>query len=311
MATQSHSSPPRDRELLTSFERAFDPARPERLPAGSRLVGFGEISMVFRVPGVDGRVVKRVAGLKRDETAEYREVVESYVSRLREHGVNVAEVETIEVEPESGRRIVYLVQEAHDPDRFANRRAAGATDEQLETLLLTVLGHVEAVLATGAGLDAQLSNWVLARPDSFDELTYLDLTTPMLRERGRERLDLAFVLRSLPLPIRLGMRAARADRAMMSRYYDRRTVAMDIVSNLIKEGLSRRLPFAIRVVNEWLRGIGERALTLQEVRADYRNDARMWAFLHWIRRPDRWVRKRLLGRTYDWGIAPRIDRRTR
>ena len=131
----------------------------------------------------------------------------------------------------------------------------------------------------------------------------------VLRDGGRERLDLGFALRSLPLPIRAAMRATRAERKMMDRYYGRRTIVMDVVSNLVKEGQAHRLPQAIDVVNRWLDRLGERPLTLAGVRADYRSDARLWAFLQWVKRPDRWVRARLLHRPYDWVLPPAIDRK--
>ncbi len=300
-----------DRARLEVFERAFDPARPDALPEGAELVGFGEISMVFRLAHEPGRVFKRVAGLRGDEAVAYRQVVEAYVARLDACGLSVAPIELVEVERAPGRRITYLAQAAVDPSLLGNRVARGATDEELGTLLGAILEHADAVLRRGGGLDAQLSNWALARRGAWDDLVYLDLTTPMIRERGREALDLAFMLRSLPLPIRLAMRAARAERSMMDRYYARRTVALDVVSNLVKEGMERRLPAAVEIVNRWLRAHGEAPLTLEEVRADYRSDARMWAFLHAVRRPDRWVRTKLLRQSYDWGITPVIDRGTK
>lgn len=300
-----------DRGRLEAFERGFDPAQPEALPEGAELVGFGEISMVFRLAHEPGRVFKRVAGLRGDEAVGYRQVVEAYVARLDACGLQVAPIELVEVERAEGRRITYLAQEALDPALLGNRVAKGATDEELETLLTSILDHADEVLRRGGGLDAQLSNWALVRPGAWGELVYLDLTTPMMRERGREALDLSFMLRSLPLPIRAAMKVARADRSMMDRYYTRRTVALDVVSNFIKEGMARRLAVGVEIVNRWLRRHGERPLTLEEVRADYRNDARMWAFLHAVRRPDRWVRTRLLRQSYDWGITPVIDRGTK
>lgn len=296
---------------LEAFERGFDPARPDALPRGAELVGFGEISMVFRLAHEPGRVFKRVAGLREDEAVAYRQVVEAYVARLDACGMRVAPIELVEVERARGRRITYLAQEAVDPSLLGNRVAKGASDAELEVLMTTILDHADAVLRRGSGLDAQLSNWALARPGAWDDLVYLDLTTPMMRERGREALDLSFMLRSLPLPIRAAMRLARADRSMMDRYYARRTVALDLVSNLVKEGMARRLPVAVEIANRWLRRHGETPLTLEEVHADYRSDARMWAFLHAVRRPDRWIRTRVFGQSYDWGITPVIDRRTK
>ena len=295
---------------LEAFEQAFDPARPTDPPAGVEMVGFGEISMVFKLDQHPDRVFKRVAGLRPSELVPYRRVVDAYVARLESCGVRVASVEAFEVEREEGRPILYLAQRAIDPALLAHRQVADASDAELERLLETILGHIDAVIpGGGTGLDAQLSNWALDEAGAFERLTYLDLTTPMLRDGARERLDLGFALRALPLPIRGLMRAVRADRKMMDRYYDQRSVAMDVVSNLVKEGQAHRLPLAIDVVNRWLTRIDARPLSLGEARADYRADARLWAFLQWVKRPDRWVRTRLLGRPYDWVLAPSIDRK--
>lgn len=295
---------------LYAFEQAFDPARPTARPAGSEMVGFGEISMVFKLDRYPDRVFKRVAGLRPTELIPYRQVVDAYVARLESCGVAVASVEAFEVEREAGRPILYLAQRAIDPALLAHRQVAEASDAELERLLETILGHIDAVIPRGGiGLDAQLSNWALDAPGAFDRLTYLDLTTPMLRDGERERLDLSFALRALPLPMRALMQATRAEQKMMGRYYHRRSVALDVVSNLVKEGQAHRLPLAIDVVNRWLGRIGARPLSLRGVRADYRADARLWAFLQWVKRPDRWVRTRLLRRPYDWVLAPAIDRK--
>lgn len=82
VATPPRGAPGIGFEGLRAFERAFDPARPEDPPPGSRMVGFGEISIVFELDSHPGRVFKRVAGLRGDETVAYRQLVDAYVARL-------------------------------------------------------------------------------------------------------------------------------------------------------------------------------------------------------------------------------------
>ena len=298
---------------LERFERGFDPLAPTRA-RGATIVGFGEISVVLSLDAHPGWVLKRVAGLRRAEIAGYRALVAEYVAALEARGVAVAPTETAEVRRD-GRALVYVLQRALPPARLAAGFARRARDEELRALLGAVLAATGDVVrardGVHLGLDAQLSNWALARDGAPHELVYLDVTTPLVRSRGQDRLDVAFLLRGLPAPLAWAMRRVGAPQKMMARYFSPRTVALDVVSNLYKEGCAPRVPLALEVVNAWLAREGHRALEAREVRADYRDDARMWAALHWVKRPDRWLRTRVLRQPYDWVLPPSIDRRTK
>ncbi|MBX3274673.1 MAG: hypothetical protein KF729_30685 [Sandaracinaceae bacterium] len=300
-------------EALERFERGFDPLAPGRA-RGATIVGFGEISVVLSLDAHPGWVLKRVAGLSGEESGAYRALVAEYVAALEARGVVVAPTETVEVRRD-GRTLVYVLQRALPADRLAPRFARGASDEALRELLGAVLEATERTVrprgGSHLGLDAQLSNWALARDGAPRELVYLDVTTPLLRAHGADRLDVAFLLRALPAPLAWAMRRTGAPAKMMGRYFAPRTVALDVVSNLYKEGCAARVPLALEVVNAWLARAGHRALDAREVRADYRDDARMWAVLQWVKRPDRWVRTRVLRQPYDWVLPPSIDRRTK
>jgi hypothetical protein len=291
-----------DSALVRAFERRLDVLRPEAT-RGAKILGFGEISVVFELDEHPGLVFKRVAGFRAGEDARYAAVVKAYVHALEARGVRVAPVTTIAV-PGRGGPIVYLAQRRLESTTLGHRVLQTGSDRALQTLLESVLEHVGAVVGDGTiGLDAQLSNWSAA-----GELVYLDLSTPLLRENGAERLPLGFLLRSLPDALGWALTVSGKKRSMLDRYYDRRHVAMDIVSNFVKERRGDRLAFGIDVVNRWLAEQGSRPLTIDEVRADYRADARTWALLQWVRRPDRFLRTKVLKRPYDFLLQPPLER---
>ena len=146
---------------------------------------------------------------------------------------------------------------------------------------------------------------------SGQTLWYIDTSTPLVREDGRELLDVELLLRSLPAPLVPLVRWLYLDE-ILDRYYEVRRVLMDLLGNLLKERLEPLLGPGLERVNAVLAGrlawLGAPPLTEREVRRYYRADARMWQVLLGLRRLDRFVRVRLLGRPYPFLLPERIER---
>ena len=288
---------------LCAFEAALDPGR--ALPAGTTIIGWGEISTVFVVDALPGRVLKRMAGFRAAEVAPYIAAVEGYCAALGARGVAVVDTLAVPVALPDRHPVVYLVQPALAAESIGHRVVRDGDDASVRALLDAVLGHVDAVLAhTGGerlGLDAQVSNWAWRDGRAL----YLDVSTPLMRAAdGRECLDPAIALRSMPAPLAWGFERW-ALREILDRYYDPREVMKDVAANFSKEGRADRLPLALAAIAEHLH---ERVPSAREVRRYYRRDARMWRLFQLARRLDRFWQTRVRRRGYDYLLPGRVAR---
>lgn len=137
-------------------------------------------------------------------------------------------------------------------------------------------------------------------------LRYFDTSTPLLRRDDREQLDPELFLRSAPsFLVWIIRRFMLAD--VMERYYDRRKVAVDLVANLFKEQRPDLVPDAVRLVNDYLGAAGAAPVTEDEVRAYYREDARIWRVYLAFRKVDRLLH-RLLGKEYPYILPGKVVR---
>jgi hypothetical protein len=91
---------------------------------------------------------------------------------------------------------------------------------------------------------------------------------------------------------------------VLERYHQPRTVVLDLAANLLKERLDQHIPTVLAAAGDRL----EPPLLEDEVRADYRTDARTWAALQALRRADRFWQRRVRRRPYPFLLPDRIDR---
>jgi hypothetical protein len=138
-----------------------------------------------------------------------------------------------------------------------------------------------------------------------DEVLFLDVTTPMLKdEAGRDRLDTELFLAAVPPPVRPLFRRYVVHQ-VIDKYLDPRGVALDLIANLIKEGQEHRIAPFLQAANRHL----AQPLDQTEVRRYYEGDARVWTAWQAMRRVDRFVRTRLLRKPYPFLLPGRIERR--
>jgi hypothetical protein len=120
---------------------------------------------------------------------------------------------------------------------------------------------------------------------------------------GSSDLDTEVFLASLPWLLRGGVRRCVLP-GILSRYHDRRTVILDLAANLTKERLESWIPTVLEAAADRL----EPPLTVDEVRRDYRSDARTWKLLQAVRRADRSWQRRIRRRPYPFLLPDRIER---
>jgi len=286
---------------------------------GLTVLGYGEISCVLRWPiGADARACKRLPGFRNRAAFDaYRHVFDRYVAALCAAGVEVEPTEVHAVARPDGSLVGYLVQPLAPLDTLGPQ-VLGRLDPAADaggpaggrSLLAAVAAAVVGAVTPTVGLDAQISNWVW----TGGRLTYLDLTTPMLRTpAGVSELDTRLFLARMPWALRPALARFVAPR-ILATYHEPRSILVDLVANLIKERLGRWLPIALAVANAALASSGPEVaggrepIDEDEVRSYYEADKRMWALLQGVSRADRAWQRRVRRRPYGFLLPGPIER---
>lgn len=269
---------------------------------GLEVVGYGEISTVLRVQTPHGDFAcKRLPRFEtRARFEAFDALLQAYLAALERGGVVPAHTEAVIVPAVQGGVVAYCVQPSLPVETLAPRLLAGATETQGAAVLSRIFSALRGVISDRVGIDGQLSNWVL----NGDELLYLDITTPLLRdEQGRDALDYGVFVASLPWLLR-GVLERFVAPGIAAKYFDLRQVLRDFVANLFKERLERWVPLALETANRFV----SPPLTLDEVRSYYRSDAMMWAVLQRLRRWDRSWQRKVRRRQYPYLLPGEISR---
>ncbi len=306
------------REVLERTEWSLDPGAPER--GGARVLGYGEISVALSLPELPGLVCKRMSGFADDAVAAtYVDLVESYLAQLARAGVTVAPTEVVTVRREGRGPVVYLLQPRLPADSLGHHLLLTADDDIVRssigaalTVVAKVARHSAATDGAEVALDGQLSNWSFSPDPAASDPVLIDVGTPFVRQNGAHALDVEVLLAPVPPGIRAYYRRKRLIEAYLDDYFVPRTVALDLLGNFYKEGAAARLPIGIDVVNEWLADEGlpgpRGPVTADEVERYYRKDADLLALYLRLRRMDRFLRTRLLRRTYDYVLPGQVQR---
>jgi hypothetical protein len=283
-----------EQRVTRALESAHAPA-PE-------VLGYGEISSVLALRFDGGGVAcKRLPPFPSARAFEaYRSCFEDQIEAFEAGGVPVLATELRRVAGAGSGPIAYCVQPLVDAPALVPARLAHDSGPRGTELVQTILDLALAYVAPTRGFDGQLANWAVAD----GELVYLDVSTPLLRdEEGRERLDVGVFLASLPWALRGFVRHFML-RGILDPYYSPRGVVLDLLGNLIKEGLGERLP-------EWVpiaaRRLGE-PLSVDEVRRHYTGDARTWRLLQRLRRLDRAWQRHVRRRPYPFLLPGPVQR---
>jgi hypothetical protein len=266
------------------------------------VLGYGEISSVVAWPDANGpHACKRLPRFDdREHFEDYRTLFDEYVTALRGTGVVVHESHLATVDQPDGRVVAYCVQPVLPRGVLAPALLRTADEARCREVLTTVVDHIATTVQPTLGIDAQLSNWAAAGGG----LVYLDVTTPLLRDGdGKDRLDTELFMASLPALFRPIVRRFLLD-SILDPYYSPRRAALDVTGNLRKEGLDAHVPTAVAVANERL----AIDLTVEEVEAHYRRDARLWSILQRARRVDRTWQRHVRRRPYPFLLPGPVER---
>lgn len=270
--------------------------------SGFEVLGYGEISAVVScASGGRSWACKRLPPFPGAADADrYAALFEEYVATLRARDVTVVPSTLQRVTRDDGRVVIYCVQPLLPAGQLAVNVLERSGEAQARALFETILTRIRAAVSPQVGIDGQLSNWVV----QDDDVAMLDVTTPMLKDAaGRNRLDMELFLAAVPPPVRPLFRRYVVP-SVVDKYHDPRGVTLDLVANLIKEGLESHIGPFLAVANCDLRP----PIAEADVRRYYAGDARVWTVWQALRRCDRFIRQRLLGQPYPFLLPGRIDR---
>jgi len=316
-----------DKDYLIEFEQGIDPIHPEHSRIPAHVLGYGEMSTVMTISGTNPNLVfKRMPMFHAESELEpYLFLYETYLEHLANAGVTAVSATITSIVPSKGNIIVYIIQEKIDGGALLNKAIHKCTDDNVVQLFNAILINIAQVFAyndehkdeVAIGFDAQMSNWAITGCDGSGgplphplELIYIDTSSPLLRLRGEELLDPELFLRSAPSFLRWVIRLLFLD-DVMSRYYNRRQVIIDVLANLYKEKRAEVIPNLLISANDYLEETGQtdafKPITGAEVASYYKEDARIWSLYLNARRIDRQL-YRLLGRPYPYVLPGHVDR---
>lgn len=310
---------------LRAFEDGLNVRRPDKSRVPARVLGFGEISTVLEIQSA--RLIdlafKRMPMFRAEaEVTRYSALYHDYVDVLSNRvGVRVAPGELIDLGDRPGRRVLYIAQAKLPPGSIAHRAIQGLPADEALRVVQAALAETRKVFDfnrahapdLALGFDGQISNWAIVDFEAGQplpgeiRLTYLDTGTPLMRRNGREQLDPELFLRSAPVFLAWLLRLLYLEE-VLTRYYDFRRVALDLVANFYKEQRPDLIPDLIDLVNaSFPAGEGLKPLTAQEVTAYYKQDAQLWRAYLAARKIDR-VLHRLLRKDYPYILPAQIKR---
>lgn len=319
-----------DVALFREIEQGLNCAQPERSRRPARVLGFGEISAVLAfdsVPEVAGWAFKRLpVFVSKDEAMSHTGLTERYVSMLRrDAGIDVCETVYFNVPVRPGLVVFYAAQRMLPGDHIGSAVLRWAPDADCLALFDAVLRQVERIWefnrahagSSELAIDLQLSNWAIVSPETRPRitpdtpLTYIDVTTPLLRIDGKEQINTRALIRACPTLLRWPVRKFMAD-GVVSRYYEPRTCVMDVIGNCIKEGREDLVPAMVDVANAFFArkpaSLDIAPMTVADVFRYYREDALIFVVFLGLKKLDRSIKSGLLRQRYDNILPDRIER---
>ena len=299
---------PIDIKHIKVFERGLNPQHPERSDIPAQIVGYGEISSIFKIPPYNDWVFKRLPLFDTEEEATlYIDKYNKYTARLKEAGLQLPNDEAFLVK--SKRVVVYFAQEALEKsDLCQNKVHTFSTTEALK-MIANIFREIKKVTDfnknntdVALSIDGQISNWALVDK----KLLYFDTSTPLFKLKGIEQMNPELLLNSTPRAMRWLIRKFFLQE-VMDRYYDIRLIYIDLIANLHKEKKTDLIDKAIDLANDLLPN-DEVKISRKEVDKYYQNDKFIWQLFLALRRIDRWLTNTLFRKQYEFILPGKIER---
>ncbi|MBU3952867.1 MAG: hypothetical protein KJ658_12050 [Proteobacteria bacterium] len=306
-----------DQTYIDAFEKSLNPVKPETSRLPFKILGYGEISSIFTMEKYPGIVFKRLPFFPGMQSAvSYRDQCFAYTTHLKNAGLNLPEEDGFITHSPGRPHVLYLAQGLFNADTFCHQLIHTLDPDQITQMIDTVLDAVNKVRLYNEkfmpklqiAVDAQLSNWTWTVENNTRKLYLIDTSTPFYRIKGKEQLDVTLLIKSMPFVIRMLIHLINLE-DVVARYYDYRTVFLDIIGNLIKEQAPDLIDPFIQIANQKIADDFNLApISRQEVMAYYQKDKMIWMAFSTLRRIDRFVTATLLKKRYEFLLPGTIKR---
>ncbi len=317
-----------DIEVLKKLEKSIDTSDPEKGEVPIKILGYGEISLVFEIVGDPEQIAyKRIPIFKNEKQVNRHIWAYNEYNRIliQDVGLNLPNYDVAWFRDNEDKIQFYCVQEKISSESVGNRVIHDLSTEDIETLILLVMREMKKLWVYSKnhetidiGLDGQISNFAIIGYDPNNpiiekdtKLVYFDTSTPMFRKNGIEAMDAELFLESTPSFLRFIVKAAFLDE-VVDRYYDWRLVTIDLIANFFKEQKPELIPGIIRQVNKFFKEeaseFNMKPITFEEVQKYYKNDKMIWVIFQNARKIDRFIKTKLFKKKYDFYLPGKIKR---
>ncbi len=317
-----------DIEVLKKLERSIDTYNPEKGEVPIKILGYGEISLVFEIVGDPEQIAyKRIPIFENEKQVNRHIWAYNEYNRIliQDVGLNLPKYDVAWFKDNEDKIQFYCIQEKISSESVGNRVIHDLRTEDIETLILLVMREMKKVWVYSKnhetidlGLDGQISNFAVIGYDPNNpkiekdtKLVYFDTSTPMFRKNGIEAMDAELFLESTPSFLRFLVKAAFLDE-VIDRYYDWRLVTIDLIANIFKEQRPELIPGIIRQINKFFKEeaseFNMEPITFEEVQKYYKNDKMIWVIFQNARKIDRFIKTKLLKKKYDFYLPGKIKR---
>ncbi|UYP45578.1 hypothetical protein NEF87_001863 [Candidatus Lokiarchaeum ossiferum] len=319
-------------EILQLLEKTLDVSHPEQGEVPIKILGFGEISLVFEVlhGNLSNLAFKRLPIFEsKDQITQHINAYNEYNRILQESlGIQVPSSDTTWVfsDEKKTKISLYCIQDKVDPSSIGSKVIHNLPETDLIQFIRIVLTQMKKVWDYNQsspmeklqiGLDGQISNWSVIGYDSTNptitletQLLYIDTSTPMYRINGEDAMEGKLFLKSAPSFLRWVLKPLLQE--VLDRYYNWRDVVIDMVANFYKEQLADRIPAILTEVNHFFANDAAShniaPLSLDEVKKYYKHDKFIWVLFQQLRKFDRFLKTKILRKRYDFYLPPKIKR---
>ncbi|MFX1574294.1 MAG: DUF6206 family protein [Promethearchaeota archaeon] len=317
-----------DIDLLKELERTIDTVHPEKGKVPIKILGYGEITLVFEIiDDPQNYAYKRLPIFETHQQAQKHEKVFREYNRIlnEELDIKTPPLDIVWFEDDNGKIIFYAIQEKLLPESVGNKVIHQVGNDDIKILVRKALREMKKVWSLNrknktfdVGLDGQISNFAVLdydpknpKVDENSELIYIDTVPPFYRKNGSEAMEIELLTKSMPSFIR-GLLKAIFLQDLIDRYYDWRLVIIDLVANFFKEQKPEIVPSLVKTINKFLKDeandFGIEPLSIKEIEKYYKSDKLIWVLYQRMRLFDRFIKTKLLRKKYDYYLPGKIER---